>query len=97
LGELVNVVRAESVPYSNHDWVGMPFGIAVPFRLALVGVIEVAARVVTIGVEPELLVPPPPPSPPQVANNSPRRRRGTGKNFLNSLENNLGFIAESRR
>jgi len=74
LGELVYVVREESVPYSNHDWAWRPFGIADPFRMALVGVIEVAARVVTIGVEPDPLVAPPPLPPPQPMNNAARRR-----------------------
>jgi hypothetical protein len=44
--------------------------------MALVGVIEGAARVVTIGVELELLVSPPPPPPlPQPMRNSARKRK----------------------
>jgi hypothetical protein len=79
LGELVYVARAESAPYSNHDWVWRPFGIVVPFRMALVGVIEVAAWDVTIGTEPELLFspPPPPPPPPQ-----PIRRDTTSRHAI---------------
>jgi len=47
-----------------------------PLRMALVGVIEDAARVVTIGVEPEVLVtPPPPPPPPQPISNPARRTK----------------------
>jgi hypothetical protein len=76
MGAVVYVARAESVPYSNQDWVCRPFGITVPFRMALFGDIEVAASVVTIGDEPEPLVsPPPPPPPPQPMRNMARRRK----------------------
>jgi hypothetical protein len=47
----VNVARAASVPHSNQPVVANSFGRTVPFNVAPVVVMEVAALVVTVGGE----------------------------------------------
>ena len=49
LGVEVKVARVGLVPHSNHAVVANPFGFVLPFNVAPVVVIEVAAFVVTVG------------------------------------------------